>query len=349
MDSGTITTAHISKLKLPTNIRDVMASQLLYKQCALLVQQADIIVAEIPIGSKSASAMKSYGICCAVLGSVAGSKELVRVTPQSVKKTAGYDDATKDEVIEFVLNKHPEIKVITRKVNNQKVLVKKSIEHIADAVTALHAALATTSFNQKVLGLRKSTMKLNYVLTQEDILNAIAVFASEQSGNAVEVKDITMGVANNEVIATIESEIKSVDKADAAKPAGRTRRSLNKADEADATEAEPDTKEEAKPAATRRTRRSTAATEGKAEAVEETKPATAGRRTRRTEAAKPQYDEEGYDADGYDKDGFDRDGFDKDGYDAEGYNENDEHREDVEAAAAAAAKTTSGRRTRRSA
>lgn len=141
-----ISTMFATRLNLPKNLKDCAASQTLYKENNRLIGNSDIIVAEIPIGSKSASAMVSYGICVGVLGAVSTDIPLMRVTPMDVKKVVGNGDITKQDVMEWVIDKHPELNPPTRFVRNNEVLLTGKFEHMADSIVAIHAALAKNEF-----------------------------------------------------------------------------------------------------------------------------------------------------------------------------------------------------------
>ena len=92
----------------------------------------DLIVIELPIGSQSSAAMKSYGICIALSAYISqlGIKTLY-VSPFDVKKVVGKTNTTKHAIVDWVNLKHPNIL--------SKVLYKSN--HEADATVAVYAAL----------------------------------------------------------------------------------------------------------------------------------------------------------------------------------------------------------------
>lgn len=261
LKTHTVKTEFTKALKLPKNLKDTVASQTLYKQCRSFLSDVDIIVAEIPIGSKSASAMISYGICVGVLGSLtANGIALVRVTPQAVKKVVGYADATKEEVIAYVCSNHPELKVTTRLVKGKEVIVKSAIEHIADSIAALHAATINIDFINAVKQQGYIQMKKSYTLSQSNLAALVAAHVSTEAGVDVTAEDVIFAHGTDGVIAQVQTEEES-------KPAAKattTRRATRKpAAEPDAEVVEDDEEEEevaAKPARRSPARRKPAAT-----------------------------------------------------------------------------------------
>ena len=105
-----------------------------------------IAFAEIPVGSQSARAMASYGVCIGVLASCPIG--LIEVTPSEVKKEAtGYKTATKEEMIEWAHEKFPDAPWLTQKRNGQ-IHLKNENEHLADAIGAINAGLKTDQWKQ---------------------------------------------------------------------------------------------------------------------------------------------------------------------------------------------------------
>lgn len=92
----------------------------------------DCIVIELPIGSQSFSAAKSYGISIA-LSAYAASKgiDMFYVSPFAVKKVVGNNNSSKHSIVDWVNAKHP------NKLSKQ--LYKSN--HEADACVAVYAAL----------------------------------------------------------------------------------------------------------------------------------------------------------------------------------------------------------------
>jgi len=103
-------------------------------------------IAEIPHGGgKSATALKLLGMATALLVTVP--VPLIEVTPEEVKRIiTGRRIASKQEMIDWVRVHHPEIHWIGR---SQTQPIQKN-EHIADAVCAAYAGMATEQFKQIV-------------------------------------------------------------------------------------------------------------------------------------------------------------------------------------------------------
>lgn len=123
------------------NSLDLESAKQLYKHTLELAQTAQAIFVEVPVGSQSARAMASYGICVGVLGALrASGKPFFEVTPTQVKLAAvGSKTATKAEMIDWALAKHPEVRW-------PKATAKA--EHMADAAAAIYAGVQTNEFKQ---------------------------------------------------------------------------------------------------------------------------------------------------------------------------------------------------------
>jgi Holliday junction resolvasome RuvABC endonuclease subunit len=139
------------------NSLDLEAAKQLCAGAIIAAHEADAIFVEVPVGSQSSRAMASYGICVGVLGSLrATGIPLFEVTPTEVKLAgAGKVSASKIEMIDWAVNKHPEVSWPTY-VQKGKLLITTSIaEHEADAVAAIYAGMACSSFQQMLSFLRK--------------------------------------------------------------------------------------------------------------------------------------------------------------------------------------------------
>ena len=122
------------------NSSDLERARLLSDAIRLYEPDADLIVAEVPVGSQSARAMASYGICVGLLAQI--QKPLIQVTPSQVKIAATGDKlATKEEMIAWAVKTYPTAPWLKQK---EKILNKN--EHLADAVAAVHAMIKTDDF-----------------------------------------------------------------------------------------------------------------------------------------------------------------------------------------------------------
>jgi Holliday junction resolvasome RuvABC endonuclease subunit len=131
---------NVPKGSMRVGTRDILRVRHLLDALAEHIKEADIVIAEIPIGSQSASAMKSYAVCIALMAvaqKIMG--KLVEVTPQQVKTIVGNPKATKADVIHWVQKKHPEapLERYRDSINAAKA------EHQADAIVAIYAGLKT--------------------------------------------------------------------------------------------------------------------------------------------------------------------------------------------------------------
>jgi hypothetical protein len=109
-------------------------------------KNVDVICAEVPTGSQSATAAKYAGACSAILSTY--TKPICLVTPQQVKKAVGNPKATKGEVIDWAFQKHPEAPWKLR-----QGFPQMNQEHYADAIGVLYAARSKGAFDEEGTGL----------------------------------------------------------------------------------------------------------------------------------------------------------------------------------------------------
>jgi len=130
------------------NSDDLRRAKTLFDGMTEACQGAVLAIAEVPVGSQSARAMASYGICVGVLA--ACPIPLIQVTPTEVKMAAtGKEHAAKKEVIEWAMNKFPNAPWLLRKSKGKMEPVAAN-EHLSDAVAAIEAGLRTQQFKQAV-------------------------------------------------------------------------------------------------------------------------------------------------------------------------------------------------------
>lgn len=105
---------------------------------------------EVPIGSQSARAMASYGVCVGVLGTLrATGHPFYEVTPSEVKKVAtGRTNATKREMIQWAYDQHPSAPWPFQTKKGVTTIIESKAEHMADAVAAIHAGIRLPQFQQ---------------------------------------------------------------------------------------------------------------------------------------------------------------------------------------------------------
>jgi Holliday junction resolvasome RuvABC endonuclease subunit len=128
------------------NSDDIERARLLHNAMQAFIQDVDIVMVEVPVGSQSARAMASYGICVGILASVG--VPMIQVTPTEVKMAAvGSKTATKAEMIQWATGLYPEADWLKHKSKGEWVLGNKN-EHLADAVGAVFAGARTDQFKQ---------------------------------------------------------------------------------------------------------------------------------------------------------------------------------------------------------
>lgn len=128
------------------NSKDLAAAQQLYAGVQPFLGQANLIFAEVPVGSQSARAMASYGICVGVLGSIRNSAPFFEVTPDEVKlTTVGNKTATKQQMIDWAVAKHPEAPWPR---TSKGAIIAGKAEHMADAIASIYAGLQSNQYKQ---------------------------------------------------------------------------------------------------------------------------------------------------------------------------------------------------------
>lgn len=126
------------------NSKDLETAKSHYQKLTAFLEGATLVIAEVPVGSQSARAMASYGMCIGVLASI--QLPLIQVTPNEVKIAAtGNKTATKAEMIEWATKKFANADWFTVKRHGTISHTSKN-EHLADALAAIYAGLSTSEF-----------------------------------------------------------------------------------------------------------------------------------------------------------------------------------------------------------
>jgi len=125
------------------NSDDLERARVIWKDLKPFVDLADVIAVELPVGSQSARAMASYGICIGLFATV--NKPLIQVTAKQVKSVTGNPNASKAQMIKYASTEFPELPWLTKTQKGVTTLVDKN-EHIADAIGAVLASLETDEF-----------------------------------------------------------------------------------------------------------------------------------------------------------------------------------------------------------
>ena len=129
------------------NSMDLHRSEQLAKTAIEVAQRSKVVFVEVPVGSQSARAMASYGVCIGILGSIRSlGIPLIEVTAAEVKKTAtGNKNASKKQMIDWAVELYPEANWPTYRRHGETHMADKA-EHVADALGAIHAGVLTPTF-----------------------------------------------------------------------------------------------------------------------------------------------------------------------------------------------------------
>lgn len=132
------------KKKVRVNSLDLERAEELAQAAIAAAEEAKVVFVEVPVGSQSARAMASYGVCIGILGSMrAKGIEIIEVTPDENKKTfTGKKNATKEEMIHAAVALYPEANWPRQ---GERIITSKA-EHMADAIAAIHAGVQTPVF-----------------------------------------------------------------------------------------------------------------------------------------------------------------------------------------------------------
>ena len=142
--------------KMRQNSKDVLVAQDLYKSCMTYLSDVDILFAELPIGSQSSRACVSYGLCLGVVGALNNElSKVIEVTPAQVKKVVGNDNPSKEEMIDWALDMHPDINFPTYKKGKCLYISSAQAEHLADSLAAIYAGVKTPQFETLLNSIRE--------------------------------------------------------------------------------------------------------------------------------------------------------------------------------------------------
>jgi len=151
IDRISVTNPELSKNKqVRQNSLDLEAAYQLYNGVLDFVDKVNAVFVEVPVGSQSARAMASYGICIGVLGALrANGIPFFEVTPTEVKLAgAGKKTASKQDMIQWATAKHPEANWPTYKEHGSILISEAKAEHQADAIAAIYAGISCNAFKQ---------------------------------------------------------------------------------------------------------------------------------------------------------------------------------------------------------
>jgi Holliday junction resolvasome RuvABC endonuclease subunit len=129
------------------NSTDLFVAEQLAQRALLAARSARVVFVEVPVGSQSARAMASYGLCVGILGAIrAEGIPLIEVTANEVKfALTGDKNATKKQMISQAVSLYPEANF-----PRQRGRVVDKAEHVADAIGAIHAGVNTPMFQNLI-------------------------------------------------------------------------------------------------------------------------------------------------------------------------------------------------------
>lgn len=107
------------------------------------LKDANIVFCELPVGSQTARAMASYGICVGITSAI--ELPFFVVSPADVKLAACKDkQASKEQMVNWAISRFP---TAQWKQGKSKAIGTKN-EHIADALASIVAGVKTEQFKQ---------------------------------------------------------------------------------------------------------------------------------------------------------------------------------------------------------
>tara|TARA_R110000851_G_scaffold24091_2_gene69913 strand:- start:174 stop:734 length:561 start_codon:yes stop_codon:yes gene_type:complete len=154
----TVSEITVTQPTLPTgkqvrqNSKDLVAGNQLAERAIAAAQGAQAIFVEVPVGSQSARAMASYGVCVGILATLrAIDIPFFEVTPNEVKMVSvGKKTATKRQMIEWAYGLYPDAGWPTYTKKGEIFLTESKAEHMADAIAAIHAGVQLAEFKQLI-------------------------------------------------------------------------------------------------------------------------------------------------------------------------------------------------------
>lgn len=137
--------------------RDIMTVEELLEGVIPHVEDADVIIAETPIGGRDSAAALSYSICISIIAAINISfVKVFEVTPHEVKLNV-VKDASKAQMIDWAVRMHPEAPWKYRKLKGEQVIVSGFAEHVSDAIGAFYAASKKNTFFKLIQNLKDNT------------------------------------------------------------------------------------------------------------------------------------------------------------------------------------------------
>ena len=151
LTTGTLATPSLSLVQpkdlegkqIRVNSNDLHRAEQLAEPVMAAARRAKVIFVEVPVGSQSARAMASYGICVGILGAIrALGIPIIEVTATETKKLfSGDANATKRKMIETAYQLYPDANFPWHAGK-----IPDKAEHMADAIAAIHSGVRTPMF-----------------------------------------------------------------------------------------------------------------------------------------------------------------------------------------------------------
>lgn len=128
------------------NTLDIEAAHVLHDGFNKFCEGVDVLFIEVPHGSQSASAMKGYGVCIGLIGSVIYKDIPIIQVSEAQSKIAltGIRTATKEDMIAAAMADFP---TANWPMHGKKLNASKA-EHMADAYAAIVAGVQTPAFQK---------------------------------------------------------------------------------------------------------------------------------------------------------------------------------------------------------
>lgn len=135
------------------NAKDVEASEQLATGAWAVMEGVQAVFAEVPHSGQNSRGAIGYGVCVGVLGALSTSGiPLYQVSEGEVKKaTTGNLKAEKKDTIAWAMQKHPEAPWPMQTQLGVTTVVAGRAEHMADAIGAIYAGIASKPFQQALL------------------------------------------------------------------------------------------------------------------------------------------------------------------------------------------------------
>lgn len=141
---------HPTKLKgkMRQNRKDIEQATQLIQGIGPYLDDVDIVIAEVPVGSQSSRAMVNYAMCVSIIAMINQyiDRPVIEVSPSDVKKVVGNPNATKEDMVDWAIDMHPEALWPTYTRDKKKLISYAKSEHIADSIAALYAGSFTEQF-----------------------------------------------------------------------------------------------------------------------------------------------------------------------------------------------------------